>query len=112
MGELLVLQPRGGSNDKSGDQYAADLYNAIRDHTDATPARTNPLMLTSIAVIHWNQKILPRERRSYEAVIEWLIRARRTLPNGKDVWTTERFWTSTLEMFQHPEGDGTRVSYL
>jgi hypothetical protein len=44
----------------------------------------NPVMLTALAVLHWNRKSLPDQRSElYQSVLEWLAAAReekRTTP--------------------------------
>lgn len=42
----------------------------------------NPVMLTALAVIHWNEKRLPEQRAElYESVLNWLARSRQDLPH-------------------------------
>ena len=43
----------------------------------------NPVMLTALAVVHWNEKRLPEQRADlYESILLWLARAREQLPGG------------------------------
>ncbi len=56
--------------------HRADLLKAVRVAGIRRLAQ-NPVMLTALAVIHWNEKRLPEERADlYESIIKWLSRAR------------------------------------
>lgn len=91
--------------------YTRELLEAIRDRPDVRLLARNPVMLTSIAVVHWNEMKLPEGKSElYDAVMSWLINARRD--------TTERFGRKlalqcyqrlALAMHQHPEGRRTEV---
>ncbi len=88
------------------DQYISDLWLTIRDRQDIRRLARNPVMLTAIAVVHWNEKKLPEGRADlYEAVIGWLIKARRDLPNRPDEMVTKKcYQLLALEMFQDRRG--------
>ncbi len=58
-------------------KYLPGLEEAILTRPQVRLLATNPVMLTSLAVVHWNQGELPEGRaRVYRAVIHWLLRAR------------------------------------
>jgi hypothetical protein len=41
----------------------------------------NPVMLTALAVVHWNERRLPEQRAElYESIITWLSRSREQRP--------------------------------
>ncbi len=41
----------------------------------------NPVMLTALAVVHWNERRLPEQRAElYESILMWLSRSREELP--------------------------------
>ena len=41
----------------------------------------NPVMLTALAVVHWNERRLPEQRADlYESILMWLARAREKQP--------------------------------
>jgi len=59
------------------DKYLDRLRKAILDRPNVRALATNPVMLTCLCVVHWNQGELPEGRaRVYRAVIHWLLAAR------------------------------------
>jgi formylglycine-generating enzyme required for sulfatase activity len=73
---------------------------------------TNAVMLTALAVVHWNQRRLPEQRAElYASVITWLSRAReqRTGRANADVCAT-RLEELALAMHRHLEGRQVQVS--
>jgi hypothetical protein len=53
-----------------------ELLAALRNPEIARLAR-NPVMLTALAVVHWNERRLPEQRADlYESIIKWLSRSR------------------------------------
>jgi formylglycine-generating enzyme required for sulfatase activity/energy-coupling factor transporter ATP-binding protein EcfA2 len=59
-------------------EYTADLLDQARQATPAIREMLrNPLMLTCLAVIHWNERRLPEQRAELlDAIVTWLLRAR------------------------------------
>lgn len=59
-------------------EYVADLLSQAHNASPAIKRMLrNPLMLTSLAVIHWNEGRLPEQRSELlDAIITWLLRAR------------------------------------
>lgn len=58
-------------------RYRADLVAAICDLPRVRRLATNPVMLTCLCVVHWNEGHLPEGRsRVYRAVLKWLIASR------------------------------------
>lgn len=71
-----ILFPK--ASEKKRQQYWGGLLNIIRGRPEIHKLARNPVMLTSMALIHYNEKLLPEGRADLlEAVIWWLIRARR-----------------------------------
>jgi formylglycine-generating enzyme required for sulfatase activity/energy-coupling factor transporter ATP-binding protein EcfA2 len=68
-GEGLIQDPA---------EYTADLLAQARQATPAIREMLrNPLMLTCLAVIHWNERRLPEQRAELlDAIVTWLLRAR------------------------------------
>lgn len=63
-----------------GERYRSALLEAIIHRPRVRRMATNPVMLTCLCVVHWNEGRLPEGRsRVYEAVIRWLIAARTPL---------------------------------
>jgi formylglycine-generating enzyme required for sulfatase activity len=64
--------------------HQAELMDAIGSKPEIEEMARNPVMLTALAVLHWNRKRLPDQRsKLYQSVLEWLAAAReekRTTP--------------------------------
>jgi len=64
--------------------HQAELMDAIGSKSEIQEMARNPVMLTALAVLHWNRKRLPDQRSElYQSVLEWLAAAReekRTTP--------------------------------
>jgi formylglycine-generating enzyme required for sulfatase activity len=59
------------------DQHFQELHRAIDSRGEIRRMATNPVMLTALAVVHWNQKRIPDQRAElYESILTWLSRAR------------------------------------
>ena len=72
------------------DAYRALLEQAIIDHRPVRKLARNPVMLTCLSVVHWNEKRLPAGKaRLLSAVVRWLIQSR-------DAVREKRGWTSTF----------------
>ncbi len=51
----------------------SELLDAIRSKPEIQNMAVNPVMLTALAALHWNQKCLPDQRSElYESVLGWL----------------------------------------
>ncbi len=62
---------------KTRRRYSDELLSIIRSSPDLRTISKNPVMLTCMAVVHYNQKRLPEGRADLlEAVIHWLISPR------------------------------------
>jgi len=58
-----------------------ELLTAVRTRPDIRRLARNPVMLTALAVVHWNERRLPEQRADlYESIIHWLARARERRP--------------------------------
>lgn len=54
---------------------------ALRARQEIRRLARNPVMLTALAVVHWNEKRLPEQRADlYESIINWLSRSREQRP--------------------------------
>ncbi|MBF0400841.1 MAG: SUMF1/EgtB/PvdO family nonheme iron enzyme [Magnetococcales bacterium] len=75
---------------------------------------TNPVMLTCLCVVHWNEGRLPEARaRVYQAVMRWLIAARsqeRTGAGYTDHFAMKAFAALALTMMQAGKG-GTQAVF-
>lgn len=85
-----------------GDEAAAakhrgGLSGAIASRPDIRNLVVNPVMLTALAVLHWNERRLPDQRADlYESVLIWLSRARDEM-RARDRVTAER----CIALMQH-----------
>lgn len=58
--------------------YRAELEEAIVHREEIRRLAENPVMLTCLCVVHWNERRLPNGRAAaYRAVIKWLLHARK-----------------------------------
>jgi formylglycine-generating enzyme required for sulfatase activity len=61
--------------------HQAELLAAIHSRPDIEALAVNPVMLTALAALHWNQTRLPDQRSElYESVLDWLAKARQQMP--------------------------------
>ena len=92
-------------------RYQGELLEALRVPAIRRIAR-NPVMLTALAVVHWNEKRLPEQRADlYESVITWLARSReqragRASPEA----CVTRLAVLALAMHAHRRGRQLQVS--
>lgn len=95
------------------EQHLGELLIALRSRVDIRRLARNPVMLTALAVVHWNEKRLPEQRADlYESII--------IVENGgydlEPLWTAGGFgqfaapegWEPQLE---HPNWPVTGVSW-
>ena len=61
-----------------------ELLAAVRGRPEIRRMARNPVMLTALAVVHWNERRLPEQRADlYDSIITWLSRSREQRP-GRD----------------------------
>ena len=64
-------------SDESAAKHGEQLQAEIHSRPEILDMAVNPVMLTALAVVHWNDKHLPDQRAElYEAVLRWLARRR------------------------------------
>jgi len=57
--------------------HLAELAEALRSSSEIRRMARTPVMLTALAVVHWNERRLPEQRADlYESVLNWLARSR------------------------------------
>ncbi|MCY2987741.1 MAG: SUMF1/EgtB/PvdO family nonheme iron enzyme [Planctomycetota bacterium] len=95
----------------SASQHLAELLEALRARPDIRRMARNPVMLTALAVVHWNERRLPEQRAElYESIIRWLSRSREQRPGReKAERTVQLLQELALAMQNHPEGLRTQV---
>ncbi len=58
-------------------RHRGELLAALRARPAIRRMERNPVMLTALAVVHWNQRRLPEQRSElYESILGWLAKAR------------------------------------
>ena len=58
-------------------QHAGELLSALRNLPEVRRMARTPVMLTALAVVHWNERRLPEQRADlYESIITWLLQSR------------------------------------
>jgi predicted NACHT family NTPase len=92
-------------------RHAAELIGAVESRKEIRLVARNPVMLTALAVLHWNEKRLPEQRADlYESILTWLSRSRKQRPGRP---APERCIALLQElaraMQEHPEGRQVQV---
>jgi len=58
-------------------EHLAELTEALRARAEIRRMARNPVMLTALAVVHWNERRLPEQRADlYDSILTWLARSR------------------------------------
>jgi hypothetical protein len=64
--------------------YARSLDSAIHSRPEIQEMAVNPVMLTALAVLHWNERRLPERRvELYDSILKWLARAKEDMPRRR-----------------------------
>jgi len=59
-------------------EHSRELVEAVECRREIRQVARNPVMLTALAVLHWNEKRLPEQRADlYESILTWLARSRK-----------------------------------
>ena len=92
-------------------EHLRELKRALASRREIRRMARNPVMLTALAVVHWNEKRLPEQRADlYESIITWLARTR-DQRQGRP--TPERciglLQNLALAMHDHPTGRQTQI---
>lgn len=92
--------------------HAKELVDALEANPEIRRIARNPVMLTALAVLHWNEKRLPEQRADlYESIVNWLARSRKKR-QGRP--TPERcvalLQELALGMLEHPAGRQVQVA--
>ena len=95
----------GSAAAREAERTRADLIRAIDGHPDVGPLTESPLMLTVLAVVHWNRKRLPEQRADlYNDTVECLLERRRRLSPHPPNLRREALQALALRMVDHPDG--------
>jgi hypothetical protein len=69
-------------NPATSASHLAELSGALRARAEIRRIARNPVMLTALAVVHWNERRLPEQRADlYESILIWLARSREQRPD-------------------------------
>ena len=94
-----------GAGEKQKD-YRQELNEALTSRPEIRRMARTPIMLTCLAIVHWNQNKLPEQRAElYEAILGWLFEQRKDRPGRLPFRRCRlRIQTLALAMFTHPDG--------
>ncbi len=100
-----------GERREAAGAHLKELLAALRARPDIRRMARNPVMLTALAVVHWNEKRLPEQRADlYESIIRWLSRSRQQKPGReKAERSVVLLQELALRMQNHPQGMRTQV---
>lgn len=93
------------------DNYYNELKNALQGRPAIKRMTGNPIMLTALAVVHWNERKLPEGRANlYHSIITWLLLSRKDRPGrlSSDACRAH-LQHLALAMQMHPEGRQVNV---
>lgn len=97
-----------GTDERRRDVYLPTLKSAVLDVPRIKRMARNPVMLTCLCVVHWNERQLPEGKADLlAAVLRWLLEARddKRQARGYDSnFAAECFKALALAMTSHPEG--------
>ncbi len=90
----------------SAKRHLAELEEALHAVPEIRRMARNPVMLTALAVVHWNEKRLPEQRAElYESVIKWLVRSRKHVEGRPSEYRCLALLRRlALAMQEHPKG--------
>jgi len=93
------------------EQYRQELHLALQARPEIKRMARTPVMLTALAVVHWNQHRLPEQRAQlYESIITWLLHTRDLKPGRlKSDRCRKLLQKLALALFLHPEGRQRQV---
>ena len=93
-------------------RHLTELSGVLRSRWEIRQMACNPVMLTALAVLHWNERRMPEQRADlYESILTWLARSRQKRPGREPA---ERCLTIlqhlALAMQDRPQGVAVQVS--
>jgi len=90
------------------DPYLPTLQAALSETAHIRQMARNPVMLTCLCVVHWNERRLPEGKAALlQAVLRWLLNAkeeRRRSKGWTNLFAEQCFKALALAMTTHPEG--------
>ncbi|MEE8587640.1 MAG: SUMF1/EgtB/PvdO family nonheme iron enzyme [Acidobacteriota bacterium] len=97
---------------RRADRHREELIEALRSRPEIRRMARNPVMLTALAVVHWNEKRLPEQRADlYESILNWLALSREALPHRPSPERSLGLLQSlALAMQDHEKGRQVQIS--
>jgi len=94
------------------ESHRKELSDALHARAEIRRMARNPVMLTALAVVHWNEKRLPEQRAElYDSIVTWLARSREARPGRESAdRCLELLGYLALAMQDQPKGRLTQVS--
>ena len=91
---------------EQAESHLGELSQALSSRYEIRRMARNPVMLTALAVVHWNEKRIPEQRADlYESILTWLSRSRQQLPHRVSPERSLGLLQSlALAMHDHPQG--------
>jgi formylglycine-generating enzyme required for sulfatase activity len=90
---------------REAEEYRHALVAAIDANPSSATLSASPLMLTVLAVVHWNQRKLPEQRvELYRHAVEYLLDSRKSQTSYPTPQRRECLQALALAMFEDPEG--------
>ncbi|MCL4205483.1 MAG: SUMF1/EgtB/PvdO family nonheme iron enzyme [Pirellulaceae bacterium] len=101
-----------GESRQAAQDHFQELRAAVRTRPEIRRMARNPVMLTALAVVHWNERRLPEQRADlYQSIITWLSRAREQRKGRKSAERTVLLLQElALAMQDDPSGRQIQVS--
>jgi hypothetical protein len=91
------------------DSHHKELVAALASLPEIRRMARNTVMLTALAVVHWNEKRLPEQRAElYESILKWLSEAREQRP-GRPKAQRCRQLLAELALAMHSDAKGRQV---
>ena len=93
-------------NGQQASRLKGELLKALESRLEIRRMARNPVMLTALAVVHWNEKRIPEQRADlYESILAWLSRSREDLPHRPSPETSlGHLQALALAMHDHKKG--------
>jgi formylglycine-generating enzyme required for sulfatase activity len=101
-----------GHSPAQAEAHRRQLVEAVGSRAAIRRLARNPVMLTALAVLHWNNRRLPEQRAElYESIIKWLSQSR----ENREGRTTPERCVAVLQdlaraMQDHPQGRQVQVA--
>jgi formylglycine-generating enzyme required for sulfatase activity/DNA polymerase III delta prime subunit len=91
--------------------YQEELKKALTARPEIRRMARTPVMLTALAVVHWNENRLPEQRAElYESIVNWLLKAREKREGRLKTFRCRQLLQKlALNMFTRPEGRQRQV---